>query len=84
MFLSVIRISTLIRCAPRSVIHDVPCTRRVYLYSGYKCIEFFPTPVGTPGGKPLRLTARGKIARARPARFWPADPFLRVSVCLCV
>jgi hypothetical protein len=36
---------------------------------------FFPTPVGTPGGKPLRLTARVKIARARPDRFWPADPF---------
>ena len=27
--------------------------------------EFFPTPVGTPGGKPQRLTARAKIARAR-------------------
>jgi hypothetical protein len=27
---------------------------------------FFPTPVGKPGGKPLRLTARVKIARALP------------------
>ena len=45
---------------------------------------FFPTPVGTPGGKPLRLTARVKIARARPDRFWPADPFFCVSVCLSV
>ena len=42
---------------------------------------FFPTPVGTPGGKPLRLTARVKIARARPDRFWPAEPFFCVSVC---
>jgi len=46
--------------------------------------EFFPTPVGTPGGKPLRLTARVKIARARPDRFWPADPFFGASVCLSV
>ena len=47
-------------------------------------LEFFPTPVGTPGGKPLRLTARVKIARARPDRFWPAEPFFCVSVCVCV
>jgi hypothetical protein len=46
--------------------------------------EFFPTPVGTPGGKPLRLTARVKIARARPDRFWPARPFFRVCVCVSV
>ena len=46
--------------------------------------QFFPTPVGTPGGKPLRLTARVKIARARPDRFWPAEPFSCVSVCPCV
>ena len=43
-----------------------------------------PHPRGTPGGKPLRLTARVKIARARPDRFWPAEPFFAVSVCLCV
>ena len=41
--------------------------------------RFFPTPVGTPGGKPLRLTARVKIARARPDRFWPAEPFFRIT-----
>ena len=41
--------------------------------------KFFPTPVGTPGGKPLRLTARVKIARARPDRFWPAEPFFRIT-----
>jgi hypothetical protein len=46
--------------------------------------KFFPTPVGTPGGKPLRLTARVKIARARPDRFWPAVPFFCVSVRVSV
>ena len=49
-----------------------------------KVSSFFPTPVGTPGGKPLRLTARVKIARARPDRFWPAKPFFGVSVCVSV
>jgi len=44
--------------------------------------QFFPTPVGTPGGKPLRLTARVKIARARPDRFWPADPFFRDTLVI--
>ena len=43
---------------------------------------FFPTPVGTPGGKPLRLTARVKIARARPDRFWPAEPFFRDTLVI--
>jgi len=42
-------------------------------------LAFFPTPVGTPGGKPLRLTASVKIARARPDRFG-RYPFF----CLCV
>ena len=39
----------------------------------------FPTPVGTPGGKPQRLTARAKIARARLDRFWPGRHF---SICV--
>ena len=47
--------------------------------------EILPHPRGTPGGKPQRLTARAKIARARPDRFWPGEALfdlsVRVSVC---
>jgi hypothetical protein len=49
----------------------------------YGCLLFMyrlDLTVGKPGGKPLRLTASVKIARARPDRFWPAYPFL----CVCV
>ena len=43
-----------------------------------------PHPRGTPGGKPQRLTARAKIARARPDRFWPGEALFDLSVCVCV
>ena len=47
--------------------------------------ESFPTPVEhrSPGGKPQRLTARAKIARARPDRFWPGEALFDLSVCVC-
>ena len=45
--------------------------------------KFFPTPVGTPGGKPLRLTARVKIARSRdPIGFGRRTHFLRLPLLL--
>ena len=46
--------------------------------------DVLPHPRGTPGGKPQRLTARAKIARARPDRFWPGEALFDLSVCLCV
>ena len=54
---------------------------RVYIYYN---AEILPHPRGTPGGKPQRLTARAKIARARPDRFWPGEALFDLSVCLCV
>ena len=43
----------------------------------------FPTPVGTPGGKPLRLTARVKIARARdPIGFGRRSLFFRDTLVI--
>ena len=43
-----------------------------------------PYPGGTPGGKPQRLTARAKIARARLDRFWPGESLFDLSVCVSV
>ena len=43
--------------------------------------SLLPHPRGTPGGKPQRLTARAKIARARPDRFWPGEALFDLSVC---
>ena len=45
----------------------------------------FPTPVGTPGGKPQSYTARAKIAHARLDRFWPGWSLFSIfdlSVCV--
>ena len=49
--------------------------------------KILPHPRGTPGGKPQRLTARAKIARARLERFWPGEAIFELSVyrvCVCV
>ena len=53
----------------------------VSLLTRKKRKQILPHPRGTPGGKPQRLTARAKIARARPDRFWPGEALFDLSVC---
>ena len=64
-----------------------PGYRHVVVFHSYELIPIsyiLPHPRGTPGGKPQRLTARAKIARARPDRFWPGEALFDLSVCPCV